>query len=926
MNKSVIRFGNIVVHSFSLILFSGSMAVKAAGPDGGAILPVPNAAAAAQPALSAGAVPAVTAPNPEPGRTAAVSATPTPAPAAASAPPSTPAPSAMPATASVPLATPAVAVSAPPLRQILSDSASALSPATLLADPRTRQANAAGGPSVAEEPRHALVIGNSKYKTSPLSNPGNDARAMAEVLEKLGFNVVKLEDSSLEQMQKSVREFGERLKNGGVGMFYYAGHGVQIKGNNYLVPTSSDITSEDEVQSRAYNVNEILEKMESARNRLNLVVLDACRNNPFARSFRSSASGLAQMDAPSGTLVAFSTAPGKVASDGSGKNGLYTEHLLRALNQPALRVEDVFKQVRVGVMQDTNNMQMPWENTSLTGDFYFHRATAKASAAPSSTTVTLSSNAEPAVSSRSLAVLLPIQMFHGYQPQVKVQAPSIRAMQLLPERKQILLTSDDETVRSLDMESGATLATIGGLTQVRIDPTSQRLAGIIAGGKSDVIRIADTATGKVIATIPMDEGRFVRELVFSPSGKTLVANINAKELVVIDALSGRIRDWPGFGSGAPAFLVSPDSGYLLTWGNTESNIRVYSIKEDGFAAGIEHVWTFRKHWKPLTHVYFSPNGSVVSRSADNEAFVWQPTDADKYLPLNLAKSEPLAALAFSRDGNIVVSRSVNGSLALFDMQTAQRRNDFQPNLEAETFVIGADEKMVLATTANKRLNGIDVATGGVKFSVVDASIKGMAPGGKTFLSEEAGRLLLRKMQDGSVVADLASQKAVFAGAGEQFFSTSDDGLIKTWNFNTGEQVESFRAHQGAAIRNLVAPGDGQKLLTYDKDGMLKVWAFSSVERAGELKRDQFETSSEYTKRLKDWRAPFSGIVSLADYDADTETYKAVFGNYVFPVKTARETARAFAKDTRAVLKATLQYYDKEQVVLTEPSLGKLAAK
>ena len=142
---------------------------------------------------------------------------------------------------------------------------------------------------------------------------------------------------------------------------------MQVKGRNFLIPVDADIQNEDEVPYRSVDANEVLSKMETAKNRLNLMILDACRNNPFSRKFRSASQGLAQMDAPSGTLVAFATAPGSVASDGSGKNGIYTQHLLASLGQPGVPVEQVFKRVRVGVMKDTRNTQVPWEASSLVG-------------------------------------------------------------------------------------------------------------------------------------------------------------------------------------------------------------------------------------------------------------------------------------------------------------------------------------------------------------------------------------------------------------------------------------------------------------------------------------------------------------------------------------------------------------------------------
>lgn len=233
------------------------------------------------------------------------------------------------------------------------------------------------------EQRLALIIGNASYKSSPLSNPVNDARLMDKVLKEAGFTTIKAENASIREMRRLVRDFGDKLKaSGGVGLFYFAGHGVQVRGENFLVSTDSDIHSEDEIADDSVNVSVILDKMQSAGNRMNLIILDACRNNPFASKSRSSASGLATINAPSGSLVAYSTAPGSVASDGKGQNGLYTEYLAKAMQQPGLAVEEVFKQVRTAVRQGSNNQQTPWENTALEGQFYFKAPIPQVMAAP----------------------------------------------------------------------------------------------------------------------------------------------------------------------------------------------------------------------------------------------------------------------------------------------------------------------------------------------------------------------------------------------------------------------------------------------------------------------------------------------------------------------------------------------------------------
>lgn len=242
-------------------------------------------------------------------------------------------------------------------------------------DPRTLRPQQEAAPPAARESRIALVIGNGAYREVPLKNPPHDAQAMAKALQECGFQVQVLVDASLPQMESALRTFGQRLKTGGVGLFFYAGHGMQVRGTNFLIPVGADIGDEDEVRFKALDANAVLAKMESAGNGLNLLVLDACRNNPFGRAWRrGGAEGLAQMDAPTGTYIAFATAPGRTASDGTGANGLYTQHLLEALQHPGLKVEEVFKRVRVGVRQTSKDQQVPWDSSSLTGEFYFRSA------------------------------------------------------------------------------------------------------------------------------------------------------------------------------------------------------------------------------------------------------------------------------------------------------------------------------------------------------------------------------------------------------------------------------------------------------------------------------------------------------------------------------------------------------------------------
>jgi hypothetical protein len=261
--------------------------------------------------------------------------------------------------------------------------------------------------ATAAEQRVALVIGNDAYPAAPLKNPVNDARAIAKSLNRLGFEVILRTNLNQKGMVEVLREFGGRLREGGVALFYYSGHGMQVKGRNYLIPVNSDIRSEDEVPYMSIDMAQVLDKIEAARSRANLVILDACRNNPFVRTFRSGRVGLAQMDAPGGTLLAFATAPGGVARDGNEENGIYTKHLLAQMNTPRLPVEVMFRRVREGVTAETNNTQTPWESSSLTGDFYFNQtAPAPEQAPPLATAIPGPQPAAPAARVDPLAVEL----------------------------------------------------------------------------------------------------------------------------------------------------------------------------------------------------------------------------------------------------------------------------------------------------------------------------------------------------------------------------------------------------------------------------------------------------------------------------------------------------------------------------------------
>ncbi len=227
-----------------------------------------------------------------------------------------------------------------------------------------------------QEKRLALVIGNSAYEHGGvLRNPVNDAMEMKRALYQVGFDVLEYFNLDQGEMKRAIDDFGMKLRHYDVGLFFYAGHGIQADGDNFLIPVDAVVQSEMHVEYDCVRADRVLAHMEDARSKVNIVILDACRNNPFERSWSRSASGsgLAFMNAPSGTLIAYATAPGSVASDGTGMNGLYTEAILRNMQIPDISILEMFQNVRNYVNEKSNFQQTPWESTSLVGNFYFLR-------------------------------------------------------------------------------------------------------------------------------------------------------------------------------------------------------------------------------------------------------------------------------------------------------------------------------------------------------------------------------------------------------------------------------------------------------------------------------------------------------------------------------------------------------------------------
>jgi hypothetical protein len=219
----------------------------------------------------------------------------------------------------------------------------------------------------------ALIIGNAAYPESPLANPVNDAEAMGEKLMHLSFETIVHTDTTNKAMEAALADFATKLAACDVAFFFFAGHGMQIDGKNYLTAINTNFAREIDAKYSSLPLDKVIETMERGGSRTNIIMLDACRTNPYERKWRGIDShGLAPVYAPKGMIIGYATSPGQVAYDGDGRNGAYTDAFLRHVSTPDITVEDLFKRVRNTLSSSTRGHQISWEHTSLMGDFYFN--------------------------------------------------------------------------------------------------------------------------------------------------------------------------------------------------------------------------------------------------------------------------------------------------------------------------------------------------------------------------------------------------------------------------------------------------------------------------------------------------------------------------------------------------------------------------
>jgi hypothetical protein len=508
--------------------------------------------------------------------------------------------------------------------------------------------------------RTALIIGNSNYqKTGQLLNPINDATDMANTLKELGFDVIVLKDADRRQMGDALNEFHTKLRQGGVGVFYYAGHGIQVEGENYLVPIDAQLQREEDVVYETLPVGKILGAMENAGNQTNILILDACRDNPFSRRWQRSivAQGLAPIQAVGGSFIAYATAPGDVAADGDGRNGTFTTHILQNIKTPNLTVEDMFKRVRQGVAKETNNQQIPWDSSSLIDEFYFNFNTSVTTPTPPAETTP---TPPPSTSTSKIAYAENISTVRTLTGHLA----AIRDVAIAPDGKTIVSGSLDGTIKIWNLVDGKLVRTLPGhrdwVFSIALSPDGKTIA---SSSRDGTIKIWNLADGKLLRTISAP--RPIYTIAIAPDGKTLAGGDIRDTVSIWNMTNGEsIRSWTNDSAWVLSIAIAPD-GQTLASGNGDGTVKIWNFNSGKLLR------TFNGHSDRVDSIAISLDGkTLVSGSRDRTIKVWNLSNG-KLLHDLIGHTDVVTSVAISFDGETIVSGSHDGTIDIWSLSDGE---------------------------------------------------------------------------------------------------------------------------------------------------------------------------------------------------------------------------------------------------------------
>jgi uncharacterized caspase-like protein len=557
--------------------------------------------------------------------------------------------------------------------------------------------------SAAAQDRVALVVGNSDYRyVAGLSNPKHDARDIASALRRIGFEVVEGIDVDKRDMEEKVREFGRKLDHARTALFFYAGHGMQVAGRNHLLPIDAKLERAGDLNLETIDVSLVLSQME-AEQRVNIIILDACRNNPLARSFApklgarsaSVGQGLASIQSAIGTLIAYATQPDNVALDGDGRNSPFTAALLKHINTPGLEISSLMKRVRSDVVAATRGHQVPWDHSSLMGEVVLVSAPAgQASQAVVAAVAPANPMPSPGRSPESLrAQVIDAIAQHNLSPAIVKSRSEVARLTFSPD-SQMIAVGVNGSVELRSVETQKVIHTFG----IQNGPEALTFSvdgALLAASGNSLVKVWDVQTGELLRTLTGHRGS-IGHLAFDPDGVSLASADNRGAIkfwnVEEGRLKGTLRERSYTGHLAD---FSPD-GRSIAWSGVDRMVTVWDI------ASKRAVNKLHGHKGLVTLVKFSPDSRyLASGSNDNSIKVWD-LEKNRLLHTLTGHGDRIDQISFSPEGHWLASGAADNSVKIWNLETGQLIKSLEHTVFVSALAVSPDGQWLASADGDNR--------------------------------------------------------------------------------------------------------------------------------------------------------------------------------------------------------------------------------